>query len=101
MEMSRMNAPKRCVAFLVLCFSVPCSQEPKSTPAAQPATQAPAGADTVPGSPVAEEHLSNVVAEVNGRPLYRAFYEQSLNFIRTRLPAGQDNTTLERYLNAK
>jgi len=73
-----------------------CSAAPTDSSAGSTApSDSASSASTAP-----EEHLSPVVAHVNGRPLYRAFYEQSLSYIRNRLPAGQSESTVERYLRA-
>ncbi|HZI92949.1 MAG TPA: peptidylprolyl isomerase [Patescibacteria group bacterium] len=81
------------------CLGTACSTASTTDPAAAGSAATPPAAQAA--TPPPEEHLSSVVAEVNGRPLYRAFYDQSLNFMRNRLNAGQDATTVERYLNAK
>jgi peptidyl-prolyl cis-trans isomerase C len=96
--------PAVLIVFMAACSQTPPSQDagappdPNAGPAAQPA---PAAALTTLSTQGPEEHLSAVVAEVNGRPIYRAFYEQSLNFIRNRLSASKGGDNLERYLNAK
>ena len=48
-----------------------------------------------------EEHLSEVVAEVNGRKIYRAFYERSLSFMRDNLKTGKEDSSVEMYVNAR
>jgi len=72
--------------------------------AAAPEGQAPAGAleTSAPGSASqTQEQVSQVVARVNGKPLYKAFYEQNLSYIRNRLPAGGETGSMDEYLNAK
>jgi len=46
-----------------------------------------------------EGDVSQTVALVNGEPLYRAFYEQNLNYLRKRL--GSEPGKVEDYLNSK
>jgi len=78
-----------------------CSSPP-GTSTATPAQDTPpstATLDIALAGP--EEHLSSVVAEVNGQPIYRAFYEQSLNFMRTRIEKSRQGSGVEGYLNAK
>ena len=98
--------PAILVVFMAACSQTPPSQDAAAPPdpnagAAAQEAPAPAPALTTLSTQGPEEHLSAVVAEVNGRPIYRAFYEQSLNFIRNRLSASKGGDTLERYLNAK
>jgi len=84
-----------------------CSSSPgTSTSTTNPAPAAPgqaatpqAAADVSLSGP--EEHLSAVVAEVNGQPIYYAFYEQSLNYMRGRIEAARQASSVEGYLNAK
>jgi len=47
-----------------------------------------------------QEHYSSVIAEVNGQPIYSAFYEQSLSFLRARVSQGQQGN-VEAYLRAR
>ena len=72
----------------------------KDSGAAQP--PAASGA-TAGGSATGEQQaeVSKVIATVNGKPLYRAFYEQNLSFMRNRLPAGADAGSMDLYLNAR
>lgn len=48
-----------------------------------------------------EEHLSEVVAEVNGRKIYHAFYQRNLDFMRENLKTNKEDPTVDRYLNAR
>ena len=87
---------------IAVALGTGCSSAPTSEPAGTVSAKTPPEAQaSAPPTPPTEEHLSAVVATVNGRPLYRAFYDQSLTFMRNRLNAGQDTTTVERYINAK
>lgn len=61
--------------------------------------QAPVSSSSFDQGP--EEHLSEVVADVNGRKIYRAFYERSLTFMRDNLKAGSGAGTVESYVNAR
>lgn len=60
-------------------------------------------ADAAGGAAAAgdEAPLSPLIAEVNGRPLYTASYDQVLEFIRERLPSGQEANNVERFVGAK
>lgn len=110
--MTNVRQLNRWLILLVVCLGPACTGAPDSSSsgsvpkpeaAVPPSSSAPAppapSAQALPADE--QEHLSSIVAEVNGRPLYRAFYEQSLSYIRDRLPAGQDAATVERYINAK
>lgn len=59
------------------------------------------GASQVSTTAGQEEHLSDVVAEVNGRKIYRAFYQRSLNFMRDNLKTGKEDASVEMYVNAR
>ncbi|HEY3174971.1 MAG TPA: peptidylprolyl isomerase [Candidatus Polarisedimenticolia bacterium] len=83
--------------FLALCCSRP--QEPGPSSSTPPPEPAVAGTTVSLDAP--EEHLTGVIAEVNGRRLYRALYERSLSFIRDRLAAGRDQAQVESYINAR
>lgn len=78
-----------------------CSRTQESSPASSAGPTATAAAGSAVSLDAPEEHLTGVVAEVNGRRLYRVFYEKSLNFIRDRLPPGGDEKSIENYINAR
>ena len=42
-----------------------------------------------------------LIGKVNGRPLYKPFYERNLNFITGRLSRDAASANVERYLNAR
>jgi len=66
-------------------------------PAADPKGRETAAADT---SSV-DDRQPEVIGTVNGRPLYKSFYEQNLSFIETRLSKDVGSADVERYLNAR
>ena len=82
--------------------AIRCSRSPESgSPPAQVAAPA-AGPDVSSVSLDAPEvHYTSVIAEVNGRRIYRCLYDKSLNFIRDRLPAGGSAGAIELYINAR
>lgn len=47
------------------------------------------------------EPQPEVIGEVNGRPLYKPFYEQNLAYIEARLSKDVSSADVERYMNAK
>jgi peptidyl-prolyl cis-trans isomerase C len=78
-----------------------------STPSGSPAAEAggaaasrPSAAPAAPSPDAEPQEFSQVVGKVNGRPLYRAFYEQNLDYIRSRIPIGGRAQNTEMYLNA-
>lgn len=70
--------------------------------AGEPAGDAGPGAELpqVSIEDVEEEHITSPVAVVNGVEIYRATYEQVLNFLRDQIDAG-GAANVERYLKAK
>ncbi|MFQ5700350.1 MAG: peptidylprolyl isomerase [Acidobacteriota bacterium] len=60
--------------------------------ACAPSTDRNVSADAVD----AEMAISDVIAQVNGKPLSRSSYEQTLNFLRKKIPRGD----VERYISA-
>lgn len=42
-----------------------------------------------------------LIGKVNGRPLYKPFYERNLNFITGRLSRDVASANVERYMNAR
>ena len=62
---------------------------------------APVVADEVaiPVSDSNDPETGSIVAEVNGRPLHRGFYQQHLMYLRDRL--GSEGNNVEDYINAK
>ncbi|HKY34237.1 MAG TPA: peptidylprolyl isomerase [Candidatus Polarisedimenticolia bacterium] len=71
-----------------------------SVPGCEKGMMAPAGGADGAAEGAAEPEMP-VIAEVNGRPLYRPFYEQNLEYIRGRLSKDSASADVERYLNAK
>jgi parvulin-like peptidyl-prolyl isomerase len=86
------------VGLLALSCSRP--QEPGASSSSPGAAEPAPGAATV-SLETPEEHATSVVAEVNGHRLYWSLYERSLNFIRDRLPTGQNGANVEGYINAR
>jgi len=59
-----------------------------ASPAPDPAQGEPTATGASQDDQQAIKHYSSVVVEVNGQQLYRALYEQTLEYIRTRLSQG-------------
>ncbi|HET6373061.1 MAG TPA: peptidylprolyl isomerase [Candidatus Polarisedimenticolia bacterium] len=92
----------RTAALLVILLAA-CSKEPagpgEAAPA--PAQTAPPAAEAAAAPDNAEAEISQVVARVNGRPVYRAFYEQTLGYMRSRIEKLQPANSVEAYLRAR
>ena len=113
----RLHAAALIAIFMTGLSACSSSQDGSADSAASPASTSPPGPSSgVEGAPTAAsspprtpappspdagpEEFSQVIAKVNGRPLYRAFYEQNLSYIRSRIPIGGRAHHTEMYLKA-
>jgi peptidyl-prolyl cis-trans isomerase C len=82
---------------IALCLFLP------GLSACSPAADSKGGEASVSGSasPAAGEPEAQVVGTVNGRPLYKTFYDQNLSYIESRLSKDSASANVERYLNAR
>ncbi len=85
-------------AIAILCLTLAgsgCTSTTETTPEVADANGVAAT------DPQAVKHFTEVVATVNGQPLYMSLYEQTLDYIRARLSADTRSADVERYLRAR